>query len=107
VGLALDSIRGKVIEVRPLLRASDFICPIDQYPLKSLFLLTKLSLIAFAMPFNSLRLAISYSLILPIIFMSNFNVHYLDDANFKAAISEIKGAINHYHWEIFYVRFWH
>jgi len=39
--------------------------------------------------------------------MSNFNVHYLEDANFKAAISEIKGFINHYHRGIFYVRFWH
>jgi len=33
--------------------------------------------------------------------MSNFNVHYLEDANFKVAISEIEGFINHYYRWIF------
>jgi len=39
--------------------------------------------------------------------MINFNVHYLEDANFKAVISDIKGSINHSHWGTFYVRSWH
>ncbi|EOI3468998.1 hypothetical protein [Cronobacter turicensis] len=39
--------------------------------------------------------------------MSNFNIHYLEDANFKVAISEIEEFINHYYRGIFYVRCWH
>jgi len=38
--------------------------------------------------------------------MSNFNVHYLEDANFKVAISETEGVYQSLLPVDFYVRFW-
>jgi len=92
-------VRGKVTEVRPLSRANYLIWPIDQYPLKSLFLLTKLPLIAIAIPFNSLRRAINYFLILPIIILSNFNVHKHDGTTLRL-LSGLMRIISNYHWRL-------